>query len=216
MTCSTLIKSSTIANEQFNKTNHPYILTQKSSNHSMTQLHSQVVSLESFSSDVLQQDGTQPSTLQAWKRLRCVSLPRGWTCTSIRQSDASYGAQWVCLPSLHGGGFGSLSSPLAQRSSQQTHTLTSQQHCDSLILTISHILKNEEAEEKETWQTFLQNVGNSLREKVVPAPPLFLGVNGHPFHTSVSGYNLSQSVVLWSTKFQQTLKCHLRLEVAWV
>lgn len=70
MTCSKLIKSSTIANEQFNKTNQPYILTQKRSNHSMTQLHCQVESLESFSSDVLQQDGMQPSTLQAWKRLR--------------------------------------------------------------------------------------------------------------------------------------------------
>lgn len=69
MTCSTQIKSSTIANEQFNKTNQPYILTQKRSNHSMTQLHCQVESLESFS-DVLQQDGTKPSTLQARKRLR--------------------------------------------------------------------------------------------------------------------------------------------------
>lgn len=78
MTCSTLIKSSTIANEQVNKTNQPYILTQKRSNHSMTQLHNQVESLESISSDVLQQDGTQPSILPAQKRLR-LRLPALWT-----------------------------------------------------------------------------------------------------------------------------------------
>lgn len=80
MTCSTLIKSSTIANEQVDKTNQPYILTQKRSNHSMTQLHSQVESLESVSSDVLQQDGTQPSILPARKRLRLrLRFPALWT-----------------------------------------------------------------------------------------------------------------------------------------
>ena len=42
-----------MANEQVNKTNQPYILTQERSNHSMTQLHSQVESLGSVSSDIL-------------------------------------------------------------------------------------------------------------------------------------------------------------------
>lgn len=73
-----LVESSTIANEQVNKTNQPYILTQKRSNHSMTQLHSLVESLESVSLDVLQQGGTQPSILPARKRLG-LRFPALWT-----------------------------------------------------------------------------------------------------------------------------------------
>lgn len=113
----------------------------------MTQLHSQVESLKNFSSDILQQNGhPAPPTLQTQKLFGFVfSCPvDGHARPSSNQMLHAVPSE-SALPSLHRGASAHPASPSAQRNTQSPHTLTYLQHYDSLIWTINHILKNEEA-----------------------------------------------------------------------